>query len=83
MIVVAPADLGIQLPEDGEVVDAVLLLKGRDSLVGTANAALPDLVQKLVLALVLRPLPYGLEAVKNFVLWGTDIYMFFSDHTFA
>jgi hypothetical protein len=29
LVVVAPTDLGIQLPEDGEVVDAVLLLRGR------------------------------------------------------
>src|ERR671917_1028202 len=50
LVVSTPADLGLQFPEDGEVVDTVLLLKGRDGLVEAADAALPDLVQELLLA---------------------------------
>jgi hypothetical protein len=64
LVVIAPADLGIQFPEGGEVVDTVLLLKGRDGLVEAANAALPYLVQELLLALVFRALPDGLEPVQ-------------------
>ena len=45
LVVVALTDLGIQLPEGGEVVDTIFLLKGRDSRVEAANTALPDLVQ--------------------------------------
>jgi hypothetical protein len=51
LVVIAPADLGIQFPERGEMVDTVLLLKGCDGLVEPANAALPYLIQELLLAL--------------------------------
>jgi len=69
LVVVAPTDLGIQLPEGGEVVDAVLLLKSSYGLVEAANTALPDLVQELLLALAFRSLPYGLEPVQKLALW--------------
>jgi hypothetical protein len=48
LVVSAPAGLGLQLPEGGEVVDTVLLLKDRDGLIGAADATLPDLVQELL-----------------------------------
>src|SRR5215210_39531 len=68
LVVIAPADLSVQLPEDGEMVDTVFLWKGRDGLVGAANAALPYLVQELLLTLVFRALPYGFESVQELVL---------------
>src|SRR5215212_8136045 len=68
LVVIAPADLGLQFPEGCEVVDTVLLLKGRDGLVEAANAVLPYLVQELLLTLVLRTLPDGLEPVKELTL---------------
>ena len=63
MVVVAPSDLTLQIPECREVVDAVLLLQGRDGLVGSADAALPDLREQLLLALVLGLLPDSLEPI--------------------
>ena len=63
MVVVAPPDLTLQIPEGREVVDAVLLLQGRDGLVGSTDAALPDLREQLLLALVLGLLPDSLEPI--------------------
>ena len=63
MVVVAPPDLTLQIPECREVVDAVLLLQGCDGLVGSADAALPDLREQLLLALVLGLLPDSLEPI--------------------
>src|SRR5215212_2497822 len=80
LVVVAPTDLGIQLPEGGEVVDAVLLLKSSYRLVESANTALPDLVQELLLTLVLRPLPYGLEPVQKLALGCPDFQVFLGDY---
>src|SRR3712207_8385944 len=61
------------LPQDGEVVDAVLLLQGRDGLVGAADAALPDLCEKLLLALVLGALADGLQPIQELSLGGAEI----------
>jgi hypothetical protein len=46
------------------VVDAVLLLQRGNGLVGTPDAALPDLVEQLLLAPMFRALPDGLEIVE-------------------
>ena len=62
------------------MVDTVLLLKGRDGLVEAADAALPDLVQELLLAFVLGALPDGLEPVQELALWGPEIYVFLCDY---
>src|SRR5215203_3310989 len=79
LIVVAPPDLGLHLPECGDVVDAVLLLQGRHGLVGTADTTLPDLAEQLMLSCVLRPLPDGLQVVQEFALGRTYIYVLFGD----
>src|SRR5215216_4662541 len=68
LVVVAPADLAVELPEDGQVVDAVLLLETHDGLVEAADAALPDLVQELLLALALGALPDGFELIHQLAL---------------
>jgi hypothetical protein len=62
---VGPADLAVEVPEGGEVVDAVLLLEGLYSLLGPADAGLPDLRRRQAgLALVLGPLPDLLQTVE-------------------
>ena len=80
LVVIAPADLSVQLPEDGEMVDTVFLLKGCDGLVEAANTALPDLVQELLLALVLSPLPYGLEPIQKLALGCPKVYVLLGDY---
>src|SRR5215203_4605405 len=80
LVVVAPTDLGIQLPEGGEVVDTVLLLKSSYGHVEAANAALPDLVKEPLLTLVLRPLPYGFEPVQKLALRCPKVYVLLGDY---
>src|SRR5215204_7400617 len=80
LVVVAPADLGLHLPEGGQVVDAVLLLQRYYGLVGTPDATFPDLIQQLLLALVLRAFPDGLEVVEQLALGLSDVHVLLGDH---